>query len=215
LYRSVDSLLDIVPKTPDAVAIGMGLSVKEPESLIHLIRQFLAQNSESKNTRLLLDASALIPEILEDISGTNTIITPHLGEYKRIFNTNLAGLTIEEQISDVSRNASKYGITIILKGYYNIICEGQSRRVEVIKRSTPAMTVGGTGDVLSGVSVALLAKMTSPFYASVLGVYFVGLAASVAVSKLGLHIVATDIIDELAVALKPFDKVKCKNNSTE
>lgn len=104
---SVDSLLDIVPKTPDAVAIGMGLSVKEPGALIHLIRQFLVQNSDSKSTKLLLDASALIPEILEDISGTNTIIAPHLGEYKRFFNTNLTGLTIEEQISNVSKNASK------------------------------------------------------------------------------------------------------------
>lgn len=96
-----------------------------------------------------------------------------------------------------------------------MICEGHSHRAQVIKRSTPAMTVGGTRDVFSGVSVALLAKMTSPFYASVLGVYFVGLAASVAVSILGLHIVATDIIDELAVALKTIDKVKCKNNSTD
>jgi NAD(P)H-hydrate epimerase len=47
-----------------------------------------------------------------------------------------------------------------------------------------------------------------PFDASLLGVYFNGVAASLAYRRLGLHIVATDIIDELPKALKDFDVIE-------
>ena len=74
-------------------------------------------------TKLVLDASALIPEILPKIRETCCIITPHGGEYMRLFKTELNNqdININEQIEDVVKNANKYGITIILKGWKNII----------------------------------------------------------------------------------------------
>jgi len=69
------------------------------------------------------------------------------------------------------------------------------------------MTVGGTGDVLSGLTAGLLTKL-KPFYASILGVYYNGLAASLACKRLGLHMVATDLIEDLPNAMKTFDKIK-------
>jgi ADP-dependent NAD(P)H-hydrate dehydratase len=104
----------------------------------------------------VLDASALIPEILEPISGTNTIVTPHFGEYKRLFqkeqnyrNITEITTTLQEKTLNVYNLAKKYGITIILKGYNNIICNGSQPQKEqekeeditVIKRTTPAMTL--------------------------------------------------------------------------
>jgi len=78
---SAKQLLKILPKKPDVVAIGMGMAIeKKPESLIYMIKEL-----KKMGAKLLLDASALIPEILESISGTNTIVTPHFGEYKRLF----------------------------------------------------------------------------------------------------------------------------------
>jgi NAD(P)H-hydrate repair Nnr-like enzyme with NAD(P)H-hydrate dehydratase domain len=50
----------------------------------------------------------------------------------------------------------------------------------VIRRTTPAMTVGGCGDVLSGVVAALLTKMQDAFSASIAGVYLCGIAGSLA-----------------------------------
>jgi NAD(P)H-hydrate epimerase len=69
------------------------------------------------------------------------------------------------------------------------------------------MTVGGTGDVLDGIATSLFAKMNS-FDASVLAVYFNGIAANLAVAKLGIHILATDLIQFLPEAMKSFDIVK-------
>jgi NAD(P)H-hydrate epimerase len=197
----VNRLMAMLPKRPHTAAIGMGMSIAKPEALVSLIRQL--RNAEIK---LLLDASALIPEILREIAGTGTIVTPHAGEYKRLFEKH-PGTNEDVQTSTVQTAAKDYGITIVLKGSVNIISDGVSEHTAVIKRSTPAMTVGGMGDVLSGLTVGLLTKYSS-FNASILGVFLNGLAASLAYERVGLHMLATDVIEDLSNAMKPFDLIK-------
>ncbi len=190
-------LVAVLPKKPDAAAIGMGMSIARPEALVSLIRQL-----RNTGTKLLLDASALIPEILQEISGTGTIVTPHGGEYQRLFEKHLD--TNEDiQASVVEALAKDYRITIVLKGSVNIISDGKN--TVLIKRSTPAMTVGGMGDILSGLTVGLLTKYSS-LNASILGVYLNGVAANLAYERVGLHLMATDVIEDLPNAMKPFDK---------
>lgn len=215
---SAKKLLKILPKKPDVVAIGMGMAIEKPEPLVYMVKQL-----KNMRTKFLLDASALIPEILEPISGTNTIVTPHPGEYKRLFQKeeNYGKIIdrrtiLQEQISNVYKVAKKYGITIILKGYNNVICNGsqiqqKQEDIAVIRRTTPAMTVGGSGDVLSGVVAALFTKMQDAFSASITGVYLSGIAADLAYQRVGLHMVATDLIEQLPNAMKPFDKIISKS----
>ncbi|MGC1928413.1 MAG: NAD(P)H-hydrate dehydratase [Candidatus Nitrosopolaris sp.] len=195
----VNRLMAMLPKKPDAAAIGMGMSIAKPEALVSLIRQL--RNADIK---LLLDASALIPEILREISGTGAIVTPHAGEYKRLFEKH-PGTNEDAQTSTVQTLAKDYRITIVLKGSVNIISDGEHS--VVIKRSTPAMTVGGMGDILSGLIVGLLTKYTS-LNASILGVYLNGVAANLAYERVGLHLVATDVIEDLPNAMKPFDTIR-------
>lgn len=194
-------IMALLPKKPDAAAIGMGMSIAKPEALVSLIRQL-----RKDNVKLLLDASALIPEILGEISGTGTIVTPHRGEYNRLFGKN-NDTNEDVQVSAVQTLAKHYGITIVLKGSINIISDGVSENVATIRRSTPAMTVGGMGDILSGLTAGLLTKYSS-FNASLLGVYLNGIAASLAYKRVGLHMLATDVIRELPNAIKPFDLIK-------
>ena len=73
-------LLGQTPVGLDSAAIGMGLAVQERNSLLLLIKTLL-----DSDVRLLLDASALVPEVLPEISGKNCILSPHAGEYKRLF----------------------------------------------------------------------------------------------------------------------------------
>ena len=209
---SAKTLLNILPKKVNTVAMGMGMHIRNPDALIYLINEL--KNGE---TKLILDASSLIPAILPHISKTDTVVTPHAGEYERLFKNEKQGIeddvgpgnTVEEQILNTNMMASRYGITIVLKGYHCIICNGS--RTAVIKRTTPAMTVGGSGDVLSGVIATLLAKVKDdPFAASILAVYLNGIAAGLAYKRVGLHMVATDMIEELANAMKPYDLVKEK-----
>ena len=195
---SANRLIAMLPKNADSASIGMGMSL-EPDALTTLVRKL-----RQAGTKLLLDASALIPQVLEEISNTGTIVTPHSGEYKRLFGSE-PGTTKEEMLSNVHKLAKEHGITIVLKGWVNIISDGQ--QLTAIKRSTPAMTVGGTGDVLSGLAAALLAKM-EPFDAAIVAIYVKGLAGTLAFKQAGFHIIATDLIDNLPLAMKQFDKVR-------
>jgi ADP-dependent NAD(P)H-hydrate dehydratase len=89
--------------------------------------------------------------------------------------------TLQEQTLNVYNLAKRYGITLILKGYNNIICNGSQPQLQdeedehesiaVIRRTTPAMTIGGCGDVLSGVVAGLRTKTKDSFSASIAGVY--------------------------------------------
>jgi ADP-dependent NAD(P)H-hydrate dehydratase len=202
---SASRLIKTLPKKVDSAAIGMGMSIAKKEALLSLIDKLL-----KTGTKLVLDASALIPEILPKIKETGCIITPHGGEYMRIFETELKtpsphNNNENEQIVDVFRNAKKYRITIILKGWKNIISNGEL--TAVIERSTPAMTVGGTGDVLAGLIAGFFSKMNS-FEAACTAVYFNGLAGMMAYQKFGLHMVASDLLDNLPQIMKKFDQIE-------
>jgi ADP-dependent NAD(P)H-hydrate dehydratase len=197
---SANRLIKSLPKIPHTATIGMGMTISKAEALNSLLKKL-----KENGTRLVLDASALIPRVITEITETDTIITPHAGEFKRIFDEDV-GINEKEIVSNVSRIASRYKITIILKGWLNVIAD-QSGKVATIKRSTPAMTVGGTGDVLAGLVAALYSKINSPFDASALAVYFNGLAAYIASEQIGLHMVASDLIEYLPKVMMPFDKI--------
>jgi NAD(P)H-hydrate epimerase len=195
---STNRLMGMLPKKVDSASIGMGMTL-EPEALTSLVRKL-----REGGTKILLDASALIPQVLGEISNTGTIVTPHPGEYKRLFGSE-PGSTEEEMKSNVHKLAKENGITIALKGWVNIVSDGE--QLAAIKRSTPAMTVGGSGDVLSGLAAGLLAKMKH-FDAAVVALYVNGVSGNLAFKKAGLHIIATDLVDNLPEVMKKFDKVK-------
>ena len=196
---SANRLLAMIPKKPHTAAIGMGMTIARPEALQSMIR-----NLKSDGIKLLLDASALFPAVLKEICGSDTIITPHAGEYKRIFGEN-AGIDEKERISNVYKRAKEYSITILLKGHTDIISDGD--RVAINKIHNCAMTVGGTGDILSGLTAGILTKMKS-YEASILGVYFNGVSGNLAYDKVGLHMIATDLLECLPNAMKSFDSVQ-------
>src|SRR5215831_14672454 len=73
---SANRLIAMLPKKPDSAAIGMGLTISKPEALLTLVRRL-----QSLGTKLVLDASALVPSILSQIENTDAIVTPHAGEF--------------------------------------------------------------------------------------------------------------------------------------
>lgn len=197
---SVNRLKAMLPKNVHAAAIGMGLSIAKTEALTNLIGEL-----EGMKSKILLDASALVPDVLPSISKRQVVLTPHAGEFERIFGHKL-DKSEKERIDSVKKFASRYTVTVLLKGWIDVISDGNS--VAVNKTHNSAMTVGGTGDVLSGLTAGLLAKGMSPFDASLAGAYINGAAGNRAYKRLGLHTMPTDIIDEIPEVMKKFDKVK-------
>ncbi|MFN3622016.1 MAG: NAD(P)H-hydrate dehydratase, partial [Nitrososphaerales archaeon] len=126
------------------------------------------------------------------------------GEFKRLFNKDLEQ-ELEKRALTLKEAASQSKTTILLKGAVDVISDGS--KVAFNKTGTPAMTVGGTGDVLAGVVAAFLALGAEPFTAAAAGAYINGLAGELAVQELGLHISAVDVAGKIPYVLKRFDRV--------
>ena len=194
---TVNKLLGSIPTTIDSVTIGMGSKIEDKISLKILIDKLL-----DRGIRLSLDASALVADVLPLLPNNNVVVTPHSGEFKRLF-----GLTpplhLSDRISIVEKLANQNSIVILLKGPTDIISNGTTTYIN--QKKTPAMTVGGTGDILSGLVATMLAKNTHPIEAASVAVYVNGRSGELAQEKYGCHIVATDLIEMLPYVMKSYD----------
>ena len=196
---AVKKLVGALPRNLHSATIGMGLAIQEKNSLLHLVKSLL-----DRDVRLSLDASALIPEVLPILAHKNVVVTPHAGEFKRLFGDVPSDSNLE-RIKLVEENALKHGITILLKGSTDIISDGKI--TYLCEKNTPAMTVGGTGDVLSGLVAGLLSTNRNPLESAAAASYICGLAGKEVQEKLGLHITSMDLIDSISSVMKPFDKI--------
>jgi NAD(P)H-hydrate epimerase len=146
-----------------------------------------------------LNALAQQPHILTRAGGPR-ILTPHTGEFGRL-------VAKEGPMSDTERReraidlAIRCNVVVILKGHQTFITDGH--RSEVNTTGNPGMATGGTGDVLTGVLVALLGQGLDPFQAAHLGTYVHGLAGDLAAAELGqVSMYARDLLDFLPAAFK-------------
>ncbi len=197
---AANKLLGQIPPGLDSATIGMGLAIKDIESLKTLVKPLL-----DSDVRLCLDASALVNGILPLLQNQNVVVTPHAGEFKRMFG-DIPAESIKERILIVEKHAKKNSLTILLKGPSDIISDG--KKTFLNSKKTPAMTVGGTGDVLSGIVAAFLARNRNPLESASAAAFVNGLAGKLVQRKLGLHMTATDLVDVLPSILKPFDRIK-------
>jgi len=197
---AVKKLLGAIPRNLDSATIGMGLAIAEKSSLKILIQELL-----NRDVRLSLDASALVSDILPLLANKNVVVTPHSGEFKRLFGQ-IPPENQKQRISLVEEFAKENGITILLKGQTDVITDGKT--IFLNPKKIPAMTVGGTGDVLSGLVAGILAKNRNALEAAAAATFINGMAGKLVQKKLGLHITAMDLIDVIPQVMKPFDKIK-------
>ncbi len=196
---AVNKLLGAIPRNLDSATIGMGLAVQEKNALLLLIKSLL-----DRDVRLSLDASALIPETLPLLSDKNVVVTPHAGEFKRLFG-DVPSNAKKERISLVEKNAKDNGISVLLKGSTDVISDG--KKTYLYTKKIPAMTVGGTGDVLSGLTAGMLAKNRNTLESAAAATFINGLAGMAVQKKLGLHMTSMDLLGEIPNVMKPFDKI--------
>jgi len=195
---NVSKLLSWVSEV-DTFAVGPGLGPQNPA----LVAQAL-NRMKGEGRSLVVDADALRPQVLPSVKNTAAVVTPHAREFERLFGERLPA-DLQGRISTVSNQAKKWGLTVLLKGPTDVISDGE--RVATNDVHSPAMTVGGTGDVLTGVTAGLLAKKVPPFDAACAAAYINGAAGMEAVGQFGMHITATDVANRIASVLKEFDRL--------
>ncbi len=186
----------------DAVAIGPGISTDATAK--NVLEKLLAQQPR----KLVVDADAL-----NILSGNNhlfqrlpenSVLTPHPGEFKRLIGRNWANDA--EKLELLKQFAAAHKLVVILKGANTVVATPAG---ELFFNSTgnTGMAKGGSGDVLTGVVVSLLAQGFSSVEAAVAAVFIHGYAADRALEKQGrFSMNASDIIFQLSEAFKLFNE---------
>ncbi len=201
LYRHNRGELNIVEIHPDrdfsAFAAGPGMGTNE--MTVKAIEDFLA----SINKPVVLDADALNcialkPTILNTVPVLS-ILTPHAGEFDRLFGPQP---TPEARLRKAIEMAKFYNILIILKGRYTAVVRPDGK-VYFNSSGCPAMATAGSGDVLTGVLLAMLAQGYPAEIASIIAVYIHGMAGEMAAAEQGEYgVTASDIADNIGKAIK-------------
>lgn len=179
----------------DVLGIGPGIG-KEPPT-VNAFRKLLDQTDKP----MVLDADALNilsenRELIKKIPG-GSILTPHPGEFSR-----LAGKVSNsfERINKASGMAREHNLVLILKGAYTSI-HAPDGAVYFNNTGNPGMATGGTGDVLTGITLGMLSQGYAPADAAKLAVYIHGLAGDLAAGEMGQEsLVAGNIIDFMGKA---------------
>ena len=182
----------------DAVCMGPGLRQQE-NTAIALISQV-----RRSQCPIVLDADAL--NILSNHRAwlqqlpKNIIMTPHPKEFDRLNGASCADSF--ERLTRARDLAEHLNAYIILKGHYSALCMPNGH---VVFNSTgnAGMATAGSGDVLSGIITALLARGYEHGDACIVGMYLHGLAGDLAAKELGMEsMIAGDIIRYLPKAFR-------------
>jgi ADP-dependent NAD(P)H-hydrate dehydratase / NAD(P)H-hydrate epimerase len=177
-----------------AVVLGPGLGREDGAA------EFARRVAVAVEAPLLVDADGLNAhagrlELFREREAP-TVLTPHEGELAR-----LLGLDSEEvrahRLARAREAAERSGAVVLLRGDDTIVAAAGGP-VAVSPGATPALATAGTGDVLSGLIGALLAKGLAGFEAAALGALAHALAGRAAAQRFGAdHVVAGDVIDAL------------------
>jgi ADP-dependent NAD(P)H-hydrate dehydratase / NAD(P)H-hydrate epimerase len=176
-------LIDLAERA-DVVVCGNGLGAES-----HAVVTAIAPHCK----RAVFDADAL--RLPLPVAQGETIYTPHAGEFTRITGKTLPGDTIGR--AHAARDAGIMG-TVLLKGHIDVITDGT--RVRFNRTGNPAMTVGGTGDVLAGIAGALLCHLPA-FDAACIAAYVNGRAGEQVAAERGGGMLASDLVDRIPAEL--------------
>lgn len=194
--RTIDAATGLLPKV-DCLLIGPGVS-EDPESA-----RVIARIIQKSNCPVVLDAEAipaiahlglLSPE-LKPVNLPSITITPNRAEMDEITQGILPEDPVEEE-RITEDFAKKWGVTILLKKPHAIIASPDYETREN-HTGNAGMTVGGSGDVLSGFVSSLIARRTIPYDACICASFLLGTTGDALYKQKGYNFTATDLTLEL------------------
>lgn len=187
----------LAPSGLTALAVGPGLGRSSTSRV--LLDEALACVLPA-----VFDADALNllegrPELLRGRSSPS-VLTPHPGEAARLLGVSTAAIVADAE--DAARRlAERSGAAVVLKGFRSVVADPEGSAVRILS-GNPGMASGGSGDVLTGVIGALLARGLSALDAARAGAFLHGLAGDLARERKGEEaLVASDVVEALGEAI--------------
>ncbi len=173
----------------DAVAVGPGLGLEEEtkKAALQLIKE-----AENRKLPLVVDADALkaFGEVRRRLK-VPAVFTPHSREFEVLTGKKAEG-DWREKGAVVEAEAKRLGSIILIKGAVDIVSDGVHTRYNWT--GNPGMTVGGTGDVLTGITAGYISMGAEPFYAACAGAFINGAAGDAVQAEKGDHILPEDVV---------------------
>ena len=195
--KARERIIELASRT-DAIALGPGLSV-DPETQ-ELIRGLIADVPQP----MVVDADALSAlaghlDVLDHASGPRAL-TPHPGEMARMLGSTIAHVQ-SDRLETVRAFCTHRRVTLALKGAGTVI-GGPDGRLFINPTGNPGMASGGTGDVLTGMVGAFLARGLDALTALQAGCFLHGLAGDLACAERGEEsLIAGDVIESIPAAM--------------
>jgi hydroxyethylthiazole kinase-like uncharacterized protein yjeF len=225
---AVELLLEMVEEY-QAMLLGPGLTQeKEATEFVHKLFRTDAHSKRKKRIGFqandmsqdeeMGEAESSLPPLVVDADGLNalaqledeewwkwlpapSVLTPHPGEMARLMGAK-TGEVQADRLGVAKDMAAQWGHVVLLKGAYSIVADPDGRAV-VLPFATSALASAGSGDVLAGAIVGLMAQGLSPFDAALAGAYLHGLAGCWAGEEIGpAGSVASDLLPRLPRALR-------------
>ncbi len=196
------ALTEVLERTGRVQSLVLGPGLGRDEHSAEFARE-LAGRAE---VPLLLDADGLNAHAgrLPSLSSRQaaTVLTPHAGELGRLLGRDSSEIQAH-RLKSAREAAAQAQAIVVLKGDDTLVAD-PSGRVAVNRGGAPALASAGTGDVLSGVIGAYLAKGMDPFHAACAGVFVHAAAGRLAARSIGTEgVIARDVIELLPRALPP------------
>jgi NAD(P)H-hydrate epimerase len=205
----------------DVIAIGPGMGTGT-------IQQNMVQMAMEQDKPVVIDADGLnnLAKLADwpAMRRCSLVMTPHPGEFSRLTGMAIKDIQAGRQSAAIdaagrwakqsrqAKQASQPGqakqspqppagpLVLLLKGHGTVVTDGE--KVYVNQTGNPGLSVGGTGDVLTGLIAAFLGQHLPPFEAASLGAYCHGLSGDLAAAKIGqVSLIATDLLDYLPMAI--------------
>lgn len=182
-------------------AVGIGPGLGTDTAALVLLTYTLSKFKKP----LLLDADALNmlannKKLWSNIAK-NTIITPHIAEFDRLFGEHASN---DDRINTAMAKAKEHHIIIVLKGHHTAIISAE--KIFYNTTGNAGLAKGGSGDALTGIITSFLAQGYLPLIAANVGVYVHGLAADITLKKQSMESMRiTDVIHNFGKAFKSID----------
>ncbi len=183
--------VDETSSRADALALGPGLG--RDKAAKELVRRLLAEVA----LPTVVDADALFELEPGDWPATR-ILTPHEGELGRLLGRDSKEIAAH-RLASVQEAADRFNAVVVLKGEDSLIAAPGGDGVLVCALGLPSLATAGTGDVLTGITAAFLAKGMEPQRAAAAACAAQQLASRAAEQRAGL--VASDVVETLPSVL--------------
>ncbi|HOA47516.1 MAG TPA: NAD(P)H-hydrate dehydratase [Candidatus Pacearchaeota archaeon] len=210
-YQHLSSLISLTESAKRAsrgkIAVAIGGGIGRDEKTQKLVNEYLLRI----DIPAVIDADALYavsryyhPFPSKDIfQGKKFLLTPNTHEFFILSGIDISKMSLEEKSQVVKDFAQKENITVLLKEEPDIISDGEN--IFLNNTGCPEMSVGGTGDTLTGICGCFLSQQIEPIIAASAGAYLHGKAGEIAKEQLGAGLLATDIIESVPKVIKRFN----------